>query len=144
MYKSKYEEILANRKLAKKASGNKFGAVKSTKEILTIENGEKKMITVRFDSKAEVRYYDFVIKPMVISEQIYNLEYHKSYEIQPAFEKNGKKYRKISYEADFVITYHTGRVEVVDVKGFSTDIFKLKQKLFEYKYPDMTIKLVMV
>ena len=35
-----------------------------------------------------------------------------------------------------------GRHIVEDVKGIETEVFKLKKKLFEYKYKDLEIKIV--
>lgn len=37
--------------------------------------------------------------------------------------------RALRYVADFVIWYDDGRCEVVDVKGYKTDIYKLKRRL---------------
>jgi len=34
-----------------------------------------------------------------------------------------------TYLLDFMVTYATGRVEFVDVKGVSTDVYKIKSKL---------------
>lgn len=39
-----------------------------------------------------------------------------------------------TYLADFVVTYADGSVEVVDVKGVKTDVYKLKKKLVEALY----------
>lgn len=36
-----------------------------------------------------------------------------------------------TYICDFVVEYSDGRQEVVDVKGFKTDIYRLKKKLVE-------------
>lgn len=44
------------------------------------------------------------------------------------------KKRICVYVADFVVGYADGREEVVDVKGFRTDIYKLKKKLVEAIY----------
>ena len=52
--------------------------------------------------------------------------------------------RPIIYRADFRITYADGHQEIEDIKGFSTEIFKLKRKMFEYRYPDLTLKVVKV
>jgi hypothetical protein len=57
------------------------------------------------------------------------------YLLQEAFEKDGKKYRRIDYVADFEIHHLDGSIEVIDCKGFETTDFKIKKKLFEYKYP---------
>lgn len=72
---------------------------------------------------------------------IENLELQKEYELQPSFKKRGKTYRKITYRADF--TYYDrqrDQIVVEDVKGFKTDVYKLKKKLFEYKYDDLELR----
>ena len=50
------------------------------------------------------------------------------------------------YKADFrYILAEDDRIIIEDVKGSTaviTDVFRLKQKLFEYKYPELTIKIV--
>lgn len=55
----------------------------------------------------------------------------KEIEYQPVFEcvVNNKKICK--YIADFKITYSDGHVEIEDVKGYKTDVYKLKKKLVE-------------
>ena len=62
-----------------------------------------------------------------------------TYELQPRFKDkiSGKTIRPITYIADFVITDSNGQVIVVDVKGKETDVFKLKKKMFQYRYPDI-------
>ena len=50
--------------------------------------------------------------------------------------------RPITYIADFRVTYADGHQEIVDVKGMETEIFKLKRKIFEYRYPELTLKVV--
>lgn len=47
-------------------------------------------------------------------------------------ELNGRKICK--YIADFKVTYGDGRVEIVDVKGVRTDVYRLKKKLVEAQY----------
>ena len=63
------------------------------------------------------------------------------YELQEKFTKNGKTYRAISYVADFVVVYNDF-IEVVDTKGKETVEFKIKKKLFEYKYPELHLKII--
>lgn len=46
-------------------------------------------------------------------------------------------------EEDFLMdNVKLGRVVVEDVKGKRTDVFNIKKKLFEKKYPDLEIKIV--
>ena len=52
--------------------------------------------------------------------------------------------RPITYRADFRVTYVDGHQEIEDVKGMETEIFKIKRKMFEYKYPNLTLKVVPV
>ena len=72
----------------------------------------------------------------------------KSFELQPSFilqegykRKDGKKIRSIVYKADFGVVYMDGHIEVEDVKGIFTPVFKLKRKLLEAKY-DLILKIV--
>lgn len=92
---------------------------------------------ITFDSRKEATRY-VELKAMEKNGDIIGLELQKSYELQPSFEKNGKKYRAITYRADFVYRKN-GRVIVEDVKGVRTDVYKLKRKLFEYHYPGVEI-----
>ena len=49
--------------------------------------------------------------------------------------------RKVSYIADFMYKDIKRGVTVVeDVKGFKTDVYKIKKKLFLYKYPKYEFK----
>ena len=42
--------------------------------------------------------------------------------------------RAVTYRADFEVYYTDGRVEVVDIKGFPTPEFKIKAKMFMFRY----------
>lgn len=94
----------------------------------------------KFDSKKESRRY-IELKLMERCGLIKNLELQKSFELQPKFKKNNKTYRAINYIADFVY-YDIEKEQIVieDVKGFRTDVYKIKKKLFEYKYPDYELR----
>ena len=95
---------------------------------------------IKFDSKLEAgRYRELLLLEQ--AGQIRNLRRQVEFELQPSFKKNGKTIRKISYIADFVYE-EAGKTIVEDSKGMATDLFKLKKKLFEYKYPNLTIKEV--
>ena len=60
------------------------------------------------------------------------------YLLQEPFTKKGKKYRAIHYIADFEYILD-GEMVVQDVKGMKTDVFKIKHKMFEYNYPELTL-----
>lgn len=87
-----------------------------------------------FDSIREKNYY-IKLKLLEKAGKIKELELQKEYELQPSYKLNKKTNRKISYIADF--TYKTvddDKLHVIDVKGYKTDVYKLKKKLYEYKY----------
>lgn len=87
-----------------------------------------------FDSKIEGKYYEH-LKWLQANKQILFFRLQPRYLLIEPFEKNGKKFRKTEYVADFEIHHLDGSIEVVDVKGHETEAFKIKRKLFEKKYP---------
>lgn len=93
-----------------------------------------------FDSKKEHERFhqlDLWLK----AKEISNLELQPRFELQPSFEKNGKKYRKIEYIADF--KYYDNKLKkivVEDTKGFKTKDYLLKKKIFEYVFKDYELK----
>lgn len=98
------------------------------------KNKKVKIDGYTFDSKAEARYYN-ELKLRARSGDIKAFKLQPRYRLQDAFEKDGKKHRAIDYVADFEIHHLDGSIEVVDVKGMLTQVFKIKQKMFEKKYP---------
>ena len=93
-----------------------------------------------FDSIAEgQRYRDLAL--LEKAGKISNLELQPRFLLQESFKKNGKTYRKIEYIADFQYI-ENGKTIVEDVKGIQTDVFKLKHKLFEKKYPNLELKII--
>ena len=71
------------------------------------------------------------------------LELQPEFTLQPAFTKDGKHHRAIKYRADFKVIHNNGTVEIVDVKGYKKNpVYLLKKKIFEFIYPDLTIKEV--
>ena len=100
---------------------------------------------IKFDSKLEAERYA-QLKMMERAGVIRDLELQPEYELIPSFKKNGKTWRRALYKADFrYILAENDKTIIEDVKGSTaviTDVFRLKQKLFEYKYPELTIKIV--
>lgn len=96
---------------------------------------------IKFDSMMEARYY-IKLKEDVKNKNILKFEMQVPFEIQPRFKKNGKIIRAIEYIADFVVYENDGSKTVIDVKGKETVEFKLKHKLFEYKYPDLSLLII--
>lgn len=94
----------------------------------------------KFDSILEAQRYT-ELKLMQKQGIIKDLELQKPYELIPSFKKNNKTFKKASYIADFVYyDNELGKVIVEDTKGYITDIYALKKKMFEYLYKDLTIR----
>lgn len=89
---------------------------------------------ITFDSKKEADYYAS-LKLLEKAGEVSDIELQPRFELQEPFVCDGKKERKIEYVADFSFMQNGKRV-VVDVKGMRTQVYKLKRKLFLYKYGD--------
>lgn len=96
---------------------------------------------LKFDSKKEYEYYLFLLEKKKKGEVV-DIKTQPVFLLQESFKKNGITHRKISYKADFLVTYSDGRIEVVDVKGMVTPYFSMKRKMFEYKYRDHELLLL--
>lgn len=94
----------------------------------------KKVIidNIVFDSKKEANYYTY-LKLLENAGKIKNLELQKKYILQSSFKLDGKTIRAITYIADFVYEDDKG-MHVVDTKGYRTEVYKIKKKLFAKKY----------
>ena len=88
-----------------------------------------------FDSKAEGEFYR-LLKKMKVSGEVKKFALQPKFELQPKYRQKGtnKAVQAITYTADFDVTMADGTREIIDIKGFPTDVFRLKQKMFEYKY----------
>lgn len=96
---------------------------------------------IKFDSIVEGRRY----KELKILEKgncITDLKLQPKFELQTKFTNaKGEHIRAITYKADFSYI-ENGKIIVEDVKGVETKDFKLKKKLFEYKYKDVDFRLI--
>ncbi len=99
------------------------------RNVPTVING------LRFSSKAEAARYS-ELKLLQAANQV------RWFIRQPRFDLGND----ITYVADFLVvwnadetTFSDTRVTVEDVKGVETDVFKLKRKLFEAQYGELTL-----
>ena len=102
----------------------------------------KKVIVdgIKFDSKKESKRFE-ELKMLKKAGLIRELELQPTFELQPAYKNNkGEHIRAITYKADFIyFDVHLDRFIVEDVKGYKTDVYKIKKKLLEYQYPNLTL-----
>lgn len=95
---------------------------------------------IMFDSKKEAARYE-ELRLLERAGVISQLTLQPRFELQEGFRKNSKSYRKIEYVADFMYRDNKAEETVIeDVKGVKTEVYKLKKKLFEAKYKNLTIK----
>lgn len=89
---------------------------------------------VMYDSKAEAtyaRHLDYLRYAHNINERVKKVERQVKYPIII------KKKHIFDYLADFRVTYHDGRVEVIDVKSAYTKkdpVYRIKKKAVEAEY----------
>lgn len=103
----------------------------NNKKIAYYDTEYKQELT--FDSKKEFEYY-LLLKDKQKRGEISHLQRQVTICIQPRFTTpQGEKIREITYKADFVYLDSEGVNHIVDVKGFKTDVYKLKKKLLAFK-----------
>lgn len=102
---------------------SKYGAKKITIDGIT------------FDSKAEGAYYQHLLK-LKKTGVVEDFEMQKVFTLLDRFAhpQTGRIVRAVTYRADFEVYYADGRVEVVDIKGFMTPEFRIKAKMFMFRY----------
>lgn len=86
---------------------------------------------VEFDSKKEAEFartLDICKKATKPSDRVLEVERQVPYEIYI----NGKKI--FTYKADFKVLYADKSVKVFDVKGYRTEVYKIKKKAVEAQY----------
>ena len=109
---------------------------------MTKYNNKKTVIDgIVFDSRDESLYYE-ALKDMKTKGLINDFELQPKFILQESFVKNDKKYRPITYIADFRVINNDGSFYIIDIKGMLTTEFKIKMKLFNYKYPDIELRLI--
>ncbi len=100
-------------------------------------NAKKTVVDdIEFDSMKEAERYR-ELKLLEKGKEIRNLVLQPRFLLQEKFkDKHGKTHRKIEYVADFLYIDKDDKAIVEDVKGMITAVYKLKKKMFLYKYDD--------
>lgn len=88
-----------------------------------------------YDSKKEAnRAYELRI--LAQTGHIAHLREQVPFVLQEKFKRDDKHFLAITYKADFVYE-KDGRTVVEDVKGYKTEVYNIKKKLFLHRYPDL-------
>jgi hypothetical protein len=116
---------------------------KSKNRIKVSQKEERTCDGITFASKAEMNRYK-ELKMLEMAGKIRELQCQPSFVIQEVFiHKTFGKIQKISYKADFsYFDVELGHTVVEDVKGYKTEIYRLKKKLFLAKYPEVDFREV--
>jgi hypothetical protein len=96
-------------------------------------NTKVETLNCTFDSQKEFTYFHKLLL-LENAGEITELKRQVEFELQPSFKLNGKTIRAIKYIADFTYLDKQGVLHIIDVKGFRNEIYRLKYKLFAYKY----------
>lgn len=89
-----------------------------------------------FDSQKEADKY-LELKVAARCRQIDGFLYHGNVILAEGFDK---EHRALTYETDFVVLKPDGTYEIIDTKGYETQVFKNKMKVCKAKYPRLEIK----
>lgn len=101
-----------------------------------IKNTKRKVLDgICFRSTLEANSYT-ILKLWQDAGRISNLELQPRYLLQAAFKRDGKTIRSLSYTPDFRFI-RDGKTVVVESKGFRTQSFIMRKKLFLEKYRDV-------
>lgn len=129
----------------------KKSSAQSKKSMGKIYHKKTEVDGIVFDSQTEAEYYEYLKQ----DKSVASFEMQQEFILQNKFlivngeriEETHKDFKKIQkanpgctiqaikYIADFVVRYKDGSVKVIDVKGQKTVDFKLKEKMFNYMYP---------
>lgn len=146
--------------------------IKREKEEGKIAHKKTVVDGITFDSKMESEYYEylkeeqkagrvksFTLQPTFILQPKYfyfngekvtdeNEEYYeiRNKERKAYNKKNPDKQIKIvqaiKYRSDFDVIYADNSRKIIDPKGIKTADFKLKEKMFAFRYPELTLECV--
>ena len=92
---------------------------------------------ILFDSIKECEYYK-KLKLRLYAKDIFDLKLQPRYLIHGGFiDNSGNRHKPIYYKADFEYTDKYNQKIVVDVKGYKTDIYRIKNKMFLKQFKNL-------
>lgn len=96
---------------------------------------------ILFSSKMEKDRYE-QLKLLVQAGEIKELQLQPRFTLIEAFERNGEHFLPIHYVGDFSYWDCKKKRRVVEeVKGYETEVFKLKYKLFKHRH-NMELRVI--
>lgn len=102
-------------------------------------NAKKTVVDgITFDSKKEAKFY-VTLKKLKEDGFVTEFVMQPVYILQEGYKRGKRSIQPITYKADFLVTYADGTIQIVDCKGVKTEVYRIKKKIFEYRYPDLEI-----
>ncbi len=137
------------------AKGKTKNQNKKNKSMGKIYHKKTEVDGIVFDSQTEAEYYQY-LKEEKKAGRVKSFTMQDTFILQEKFmiidgkriegtDKDFNKIQKknpgctiaaIKYISDFIVEYKDGSVAVIDIKGQKTVDFKIKEKMFNYKYPE--------
>ena len=96
---------------------------------------------ITFSSDLEYKYYVYLLEQQE-KGIVKSIITQPKFELQPKYTKDGKNIRAIFYIADFEVEYTNGEIIIYDTKGMPTPEFKIKEKIFNYIFPDKVLSVI--
>lgn len=118
----------------KRGSSNIFEPVKKQSKY---RNKRVMVDGILFDSQKEADYYS-ELKLQLMAGDILGFCRQPEFILVEGFAER----KPVTYRADFIVFHLDGTFEIIDTKGFETEIFKIKHKQFLNKFPGLEIKIV--
>ena len=94
---------------------------------------------IKFDSALEASYYLTLMKRKA-EGKVKDFVIHPKFVISKGYIRVGKKIPPSYYVLDFQVFNSDGTTEYIDIKGFATQVSKLKRKLLESQNPEIRVK----
>lgn len=106
-------------------------------------NNKVEIDGITFDSEKEANYYcELKIRKRAVEIKSFRLQPRYLLQEKYVDKQTGKKVRAIYYKADFEVIHNDGSIEVIEVKGMKTQVYKLKIKMFRFRYPDLKLTVI--
>jgi hypothetical protein len=104
-----------------------------------IRNTRRKVLDgIEFRSTLEATAYQ-ILKSWVAAGVITDLRLQPQFLLQAGFMHEGRKIQSMKYTADFQYELNGNQV-VVETKGFKTEGYKMRRKLFLAKFPKLIFR----
>ncbi len=104
-----------------------------------IRNTKRKMVDgLAFRSTLEANAYQ-ILRHWQMAGAISELKTQPRFVLQEKFIRDGRTIRQMVYTADFQFV-REGRTVVIEAKGFRTQPYMMRRKLFLAKYPEMHLE----